>query len=89
MLLDEIARTSAEVAATSARSRKVKLLASCLRGLTVDEIPIAVAYLSGELPQGSVGVGWAALKSPPPSAAPPPTLGLLDVDAAMSRVAAA
>jgi ATP-dependent DNA ligase I len=89
VLLDEIARTSAEVAATSARSRKVELLAGCLRGLTVHEIPIAVAYLSGELPQGSVGVGWAALKTLPPPAPPPPALELLDVDAAVSRIAAA
>jgi ATP-dependent DNA ligase I len=88
VLLDEIARTSDEVAETSARSRKVELLASCLRGLTPDEVPIAVAYLSGELPQGSVGVGWAALKNLPSPAPPPPVLELLDVDATMSRLAA-
>ena len=50
-----------------------------------DEVAIAVAYLSGVLPQGTVGVGWAALRDLP---APPagPTLELLEVDAAVSRL---
>ena len=57
--LDEIARTSEEVAGTSARNRKTALIADSLRALRPEEVPIAVAYLAGELPQGSVGVGWA------------------------------
>ncbi len=49
---------------------------------------VAVAYLSGELPQGTIGVGWAALRDLPQPAPPPSTLDLLEVDSAVSRVAA-
>jgi len=87
MLLDEIAKTSADVAATSARLAKVARLAECLGHAGREEVAVAVAYLSGELPQGSIGVGWAALRELAPYAAPPPTLELLEVDAAVSRIA--
>ena len=89
MLLDEVARTSADVAGTSARLGKVERLAELLRRLRPDEVPVAVAYLSGAFPQGSVGVGWAALRELPAPAPPPPSLELLEVDAAVSRIAAA
>ncbi len=88
MLLDEIARTSEAVAATSARNRKTELIADSLRALRPEEVPVAVAYLAGDLPQGSVGVGWAALRTAPPPALEP-TLELLDVDAAIGRIASA
>ncbi len=62
MLLDELVRTSAAVAGTSARTAKIAALAECLAALRTDEIPIAVAYLSGTLPHAPIGVGWAALR---------------------------
>ena len=89
MLLDDIARASADVAASSARLEKTRLLAECLEQARPDEVAVAVAYLSGELPQGSIGVGWASLRELPAPAAPTPTLELLEVDAAVSRIAAA
>jgi DNA ligase-1 len=89
VLLDEIARTSAAVGQTRSRLAKIDLLAATLRRLDTDEIPIAVAYLSGVLPQGTVGVGWASLRHLPPSATPPPTLELREVHAALDRIAAA
>ncbi len=88
MLLDEIARTSAAVAGTPARSAKVAALAACLRDVGPDEAPIAVAYLSGSLPHGPIGVGWAALRDLPPSA-DFPSLELLEVDAALRAIGAA
>ena len=88
MLLAEIAQASHDVAATPARLRKVARLADCLAGADADEVAIAVAYLSGALPQGTVGVGWAALRELPTPRADAPTLGLLDVDAVVSRLQA-
>ena len=88
MLLGEIAAASADVAATSSRLEKVERLSSVLAALEPGEVPIAVAYLSGVLPQGSVGVGWASLKDLPPATAAPATLKLLDVDAALGRIGA-
>jgi ATP-dependent DNA ligase I len=87
VLLAEIADASADVAATSSRLAKVSRLADTLGRASPEEVPVAVAYLSGVLPQGTVGVGWAALRQVPEPALPPPTLELLDVDAAVSRVA--
>ncbi|HMC09215.1 MAG TPA: ATP-dependent DNA ligase, partial [Actinomycetota bacterium] len=89
MLLAEIAATSAAVAGTPARLAKIEQLAACLRRLTPAEVPVAVAYLSGELPRGALGVGWASLRGVPPPAEPPATDELLDADAALARVQAA
>ena len=86
MQLEEICRASAEVAATRSRRAKVERLASCLAALTPTEVPIAVAYLSGALPHGSIGVGWASIKDVPTPAAPPGTLDIAEVDAILCRV---
>ena len=86
-LLDEIARTSVEVAATSSRLRKVERISSILAELRPDEVPVAVAYLSGALPHGSIGVGWASLRDvPSPTASP--VLELVEVDATLRRIGA-
>ncbi len=88
MELGEVAAASSDVAATSSRLKKVERLSSLLSRLRADEVPIAVAYLSGTLPQGSIGIGWATLKDLPAAAPPPATLELLDVDAGLSRIGA-
>ena len=88
MLLGEVAAASADVAATSSRLEKVARLSSVLAALEPTEVPIAVAYLSGVLPQGSIGVGWASLKDLPAATLEPATLALLDVHAALSRIGA-
>ena len=89
MLLDEIARISTAVGQTRSRLAKIDLLAGILRRLRLDEVPIAVAYLSGVLPQGTVGVGWASLRDLPAPATPPPSLELAEVHTALDRIAAA
>ena len=86
MLLAEIARASADVADTRSRLGKVAHLAGCLAGAAPREVGPAVAYLSGLLPQGTIGVGWAALRELPPPAGQP-SLELLEVDAALTRIA--
>ena len=85
MKLDDIVSTSASIGATRSRKAKIELIAACLRRLRPDEVPVAVAYLSGRLPQGTIGVGWASLRDRPPPANEV-TLELLDVDAALERV---
>jgi DNA ligase 1 len=89
VLLEEIARTSTAVGQTRSRLAKIDLLAGILRPLRPDEVPIAVAYLSGILPQGTVGVGWASLRDLPAPATPPPSLELGEVHAVLDRIAAA
>jgi ATP-dependent DNA ligase len=88
VLLGEVAAASADVAATSSRRTKVERLSSVLAALRPDEVPIAVAYLSGVLPQGSIGVGWASLKDLPPPGQPPAVLELIEVDTALRGIGA-
>lgn len=88
MRLLEIVRASADVASTASRLAKTRRLADLLREVSPAEVPVAVAYLAGELPQGSIGVGWASLRDLPPPAEDP-ALDLMDVDAAVERIAAA
>src|SRR5512132_267267 len=85
VLLDEVAGTSAAVAASSARLAKVERLAACLRRLQPGEVHPAVAFLSGELRQRQIGVGWAALRDAPDPAAAP-ILTVAEVDAAFERI---
>jgi len=85
MRLVEIVTTSASIGETRSRRTKIELIASCLRRLRRTEVPIAVAYLSGKVPQGTVGVGWASLRDRP-RPADRATLELPDVDAALERI---
>ena len=59
MTLASLAQVSAALAATRSRTEKVRLLAECLRALAPDERETAVAWLSGLLPQGKLGLGPA------------------------------
>ena len=85
MLLQELAETSAAVGSTPARLGKVAALADALGRLAPAEAEAGVAYLSGELRQRQIGVGWAALRDVPPPA-PAPTLTIAEVDAALERI---
>jgi DNA ligase-1 len=85
MKLAEIVSTSEAIGKTRSRKAKTEVMAECLRQLAPEEVPVAIAYLSGRLPQGTVGVGWASLRERPPPA-PEPTLELLEVDAALERI---
>jgi ATP-dependent DNA ligase I len=87
MLLAELVSVSGEVAATSGRLAKIGLLAGALRAAGPLEVPIAVAYLSGELPQRQIGVGWATLRDGFPAAATA-SLSLSEVDTALSAIGA-
>ncbi len=79
-LLARLVETSREVAATSARSAKTRLIADCLRSMEAREIETAVLYLSGEIRQGRIGIGPAALGRCVAEAAAEPGLQVLEVD---------
>jgi ATP-dependent DNA ligase I len=61
VLLQELVRTSDAVAAAPGRRAKVDGIAALLRRASPAEIPVAVAFLAGELRQRQIGVGYAAL----------------------------
>ncbi|MDX3060657.1 ATP-dependent DNA ligase [Streptomyces clavifer] len=87
MLLARLAHVSLEVAATSARTRKVALLADLFRDTGPDDVPVVIPYLAGRLPQGRLGIGWRALGDPvaPADAA---ALTVSGVDAELTEIGA-
>jgi len=88
--LNDLVDTSARVGATSRRLEKIERIATLLRRLGPEELAIAVRYLSGELPQGRIGLGPAAVRSAVPTAAAEgATLGLAEVDATFASIAGA
>ena len=85
-LLADAVTASLEVTATSARSRKVAILAELLRSLDPSEVAICVGLLSGVPRQGRVGVGFATVYDVELPPAPEPSLTLADVDRAISEI---
>ncbi|MDG4664646.1 ATP-dependent DNA ligase [Mycobacterium sp. 236(2023)] len=87
MLLTEVAQASRDVAASSSRLAKIARIAELLRLAGFDDIPVVVTWLSGELTQRQIGVGYASLRSVPDAAASA-TLTVDGVDALFSEIGA-
>jgi DNA ligase 1 len=101
VLLSDLVDASAAVAGTSARSAKIEQIAALLRRVPPGEVKVAVAFLSGEILQGQIGVGYAALggllrfgpadRDDPGVPEPPaavPSLTLTDVNAEFDAIGA-
>jgi ATP-dependent DNA ligase I len=94
--LNELVQASAAVAVTRARNAKTERIADLLRRVPSSEVTAAVAFLSGELLQGQIGVGYAALSgllqaaAAPGEPQPPGShpLTLTDVNAAFEAIGA-
>ncbi|MCV7063088.1 ATP-dependent DNA ligase, partial [Mycolicibacterium vaccae] len=91
MLLVDVATASADVASSSSRLAKTARIAELLRSEGEQGDPrlvgIVVSWLSGELTQRQIGVGWASLRSVP-EPADTPTLTVEDVDARFGEIGA-
>jgi DNA ligase-1 len=85
-LLAELVATSAQVAGTASRLAKTRCIADFLRRLEKAEVEIAIHYLSGEIPQGKLALGYASLQSLVGSPAASRVLALHDVDEIFSIV---
>ena len=92
MLLTELVLTSQAVAATPRRSVKIDKIAGLLREASPAEVPVVVAFLSGELRQRQIGVGYAALggllTGDGAAGGTAPTLTVSEVDAVFAEVGA-
>jgi DNA ligase-1 len=88
MHLAQVAATSDDLAATAARGAKVTRLATLLKSTSPAEAATVVAWLSGELTQRQIGVGWATLRNLPPPAAEP-GLEVTAVEAAFTEIGSA
>ena len=82
-LFAAVVAASADVAATSARSKKIGALAELLRRLEPDEVPAAVGFLAGVPRQGRVGIGYATVYGFDVAPAAEPTLEVLDLGRAI------
>jgi ATP-dependent DNA ligase I len=85
-LFAALVRVSDQVAATPSRLAKIRALADFLRPLASEEIEVALPCLSGDIRQGKLAVGYAALQAARASAAGAPSLTLRDVDAAFAAL---
>jgi DNA ligase 1 len=86
-LLATIVATSAQIAQTSARSVKTRLLAECLRALDLAELEIAVLYLAGVIRQGRIGIGPSFLRACAQTSSQAPSLDLIEVDRLFDELA--
>jgi DNA ligase 1 len=86
MQLLELVEVSRKVSEKSGRLDKIAALAACIEQMTPPEIPIGVAFLSGLLRQGRIGVGYAAIRDASPEAAEAASLGVLEVDELLDRI---
>lgn len=88
-MLADVAAASSDIAGASARLAKIDRLAAVLAAAAADgdgrSVAVTVSWLSGELPQRQIGVGWAALRSLP-APADIPTLTATGVDAALTEI---
>ncbi|HEY7053951.1 MAG TPA: ATP-dependent DNA ligase [Mycobacterium sp.] len=87
MLLVDVATASADIGALPSRLAKVSRIAQLLGAASTDahQVAVVVSWLSGELLQRQISVGWAALRTLP-SAAEQPTLTVAAVDTAFTEI---
>jgi DNA ligase-1 len=79
--LKTLVEVSERVRAASRKKDKILLLAQLLQQGQGEEISLAAQYLSGRLPQGRLGIGWATLQEALQGAGGSPrSLSLSDVD---------
>ncbi|HWU89845.1 MAG TPA: ATP-dependent DNA ligase [Kofleriaceae bacterium] len=90
MLLEQVAQTSAAVARTPGKKKKVELIGRLLAEAPADERAIAARYLSGDVGR-KLGIGYATVgelrRQVPPAAAA--SLTLAEVDRRFAAIAAA
>jgi DNA ligase-1 len=88
-LLADVVAASKDVAGTSARSRKIAILAELLRRLDADEVAVVVGFLSGVPRQGRVGVGYASVYRTEQREAPEASLTVFELDRTIADIQSA
>jgi DNA ligase-1 len=87
MLFRDVVECSTTIRSTSSRLAKIASLSKLLAATPPPQAPIVVAYLSGELPQGKIGVGYSLVHSTEVPPAEKPSLVLADVDRTFTDLA--
>jgi DNA ligase-1 len=92
MLLARVVEASHRISATTKRREKTDILAAMLRQVRPDEAEASVAFLSGSIRQGRIGIGFATLQQSKGSqgmsdAAEVPSLEVGEVDTTLTEIA--
>jgi len=91
MELARLVEAVEQVRATTKKSEKIRILAETLRATQGAETALSAMYLSGSLPQGKIGIGWALIQQAMEEASAfscGEALTLTDIDQAFDRLAA-
>jgi len=86
MQLARLVDVSLAVGATRSRLKKIESLARLLRDADPSVAAQAISYLSGELPQGKIGIGYAMVYGIEVDAATEPSIALAEVASALDEV---
>jgi DNA ligase 1 len=87
VLLSDVVTASTAVAATRSRTAKAATIAGLLRAAGAEEVRPVTAWLSGEVRQGRLGVGWRTLSRLGGSPAAAPSLTVVAVDRGLAELA--
>ncbi|HUP88250.1 MAG TPA: ATP-dependent DNA ligase [Longimicrobiales bacterium] len=85
--MNDVVATSDAISTTSKRTKKLELLSALLQRASANEVGIAVAFLSGDVRQRKLNLGYAAVRDAHPGSNDEPTLTLIDVDSAFESIA--
>jgi DNA ligase-1 len=88
VLLADVLAASAAVSATRSRTAKATAIAQALLQADPDEVEPVTAWLSGDVRQGRLGVGWRTLSKLAHTPAPASSLSVSAVDRALDELAA-
>lgn len=86
MQIWRVVETWEEVRATRSRLKKVEAVSELLDTAPLEHVSTIVSYLSGELPQGRIGMGFAAVGAVTAPVATEPTLTIDDVASTLSSI---
>ena len=85
-LLADVVRASGDLADTSSRSQKVRILAALLGQLDASEVAVTVGLLTGVPRQGRVGIGYSTIYGIESAPAREASLTIDDLDRAITEV---
>ena len=86
--LADVARASARVAENPARLAKIRELADLLKRLEAEEIEIVIPFLSGDMRQGKLSIGYGVLQAARTAGSESATLTVRDVDSVFDQLRA-
>ena len=84
MQIQALVTTWQQVKATRSRLKKVDAVQALLTSADPGDVPTIVSYLSGELPQGRIGLGYATVGATSAEPATASSLSVADVDAVLT-----